>query len=95
MSKNAEILVGVSHTRLTVAALSIIAGVKIGGQAGSARALVLAFSFSHPLPLKLLDPIPNHNRIHVHSGGPFLNQSNPCKINFALIHGLRFGILSI
>lgn len=76
MSKNAEILVGVSHTRPTVAALSIIAGVKISGQAGNARALVLAFSFLHALLLKLLDPNPDHTRVHVHSGGPFVSQSN-------------------
>lgn len=44
-----------SHTRSTVAASSIIAGVKISGQAGNARAHVLALSFSHPLSLKLLD----------------------------------------
>lgn len=48
----------------------------MSGQADNARALVLAFSFLHPLLLKLFSPNPDHSRIHVYSGGPFVNQSN-------------------
>lgn len=48
----------------------------MSGQADNARAFVLALSFFHPLLLKLLDPSPDHTRAHLHSGGPFVNQSN-------------------